>query len=416
MQTEPLFPRFTDEEYARRARQVRAEMAERELDALLVYGAYGFPAWDYNQTNLRYLTNYTDPTHAYLVFPREGEPTLFIYHYEHLAFARAASVVGDVRWGGPDLIGSVVARLVALDLERQRIGIVGVNGPTGKFAISLPVPHEQALRARLPQADLVEATDLIEQVRMLKSAEEITLLERGAELTDLAMEGQVKATRPGVRDYDLYAAVAVAAHRAGGTLLFTKLGSTSMTTPDLCIAPAYPSGRVIRRGDVVLNEISVSYAGYSGQLLRPVCVGRPTPEYERLFDVGVETYHRILDVLRPGNTEEDVVAATAPIVDAGLKVVCPVAHGWDNKPEQPLIGIRRRPGASEARAAGTREGARSDFVIRRPQPFRVGQLIVVEPNPSTLDERQGIVVGDLVVITEAGARRLHRYPLELVVV
>ncbi len=116
--------RFSDREYERRRHAVREAMGERGLDLLLIYGADR----ERKQQNLRYLTNWTDPFYAYIVFPLRREPTLLNGLSTHTLFAKSVSVVEDTRWGTSDLAGGVCARIRELGLEKARIGIVGQWG------------------------------------------------------------------------------------------------------------------------------------------------------------------------------------------------------------------------------------------------------------------------------------------------
>jgi hypothetical protein len=49
------------------------------------------------------------------------------------------------------------------------------------------------------------------------------------------------------------------------------------------------------------------------------------------------------------------------------------------------------------------------------EPFRKNQLIVIEPNPVSSDMQRGFFIGDMNVVTEDGARSLHRTPLRLTI-
>lgn len=384
------YPRFTDDEYARRYRLVREGMRDRGLDCLIVYGDVGIHgAW---QANVHYLSNYAD-THyyGYLVFPREVDPTLYIAIYPHVPHARLISVVRDVRWGGWRVAETLATRVRELGGQRWTIGIVGVSG---FWDLGIPVEHHRILAQRLPGAELVPATDLLEGIRMIKSAEEIAVLEQAAAYTDIGMEALARAVRPGAVDYELVAAIRHAYQSRGGTFAFELLGSTSMVEPDMPYPWKYPLGRRVRSGDLVVTEISAAHNFYSGQIIRPIAVGRPLPIYERLFEVALETHDRVARALRPGNTDRDVVEAMAPIRAAGFAVHAPVIHGWAQQFGEPFAGLPDGEG----------------WPIT-PVVFRAGMTVMIEPNPVSPDQTHGIFLGNLHVITESGARNLQKYPV-----
>ena len=55
-----------------------------------------------------------------------------------------------------------------------------------------------------------------------------------------------------------------------------------------------------------------------------------------------------------------------------------------------------------------------DYTVEDPIELEANMVVVVQPNPTTPDERYGVQVGDAVVVTENGGESLHEYPLELV--
>jgi len=395
MKAEREYPRFSDEEYRRRYQAVREGMARQELDGLLLFGAVGIHgSW---QANIHYLSNYADTHyHSYLLFPREAAPTLFITIYPHVPHARRISVVEDTRWGGWDEMATVAGRIRELGGDRWHIGLVG---PSSFWKIAMPFEHYQQLTAALPHATFTPCTRLLEEIRMIKSAEEIAALERAAAYTDMAMEAAAMTVRPGAYDYEVVAALRHAYQAAGGTFSFELFGSTPMAQPDMPYPWKSPLYRQLRPGDLVVTEISAAYNYYAGQIIRPIAVGKPLPIYERLFEVALLTHQRVAAALRPGNTERDVVQALAPIRDAGFEVHAPVIHGWAQGIGEPFAGLPERQGWPVT-----------------PVTFQAGMTVMIEPNPVAPDQRHGIFLGNLHVITPDGARNLQRFPTEFIAV
>ena len=286
----------------------------------------------------------------------------------------------------------VCDQLKALGLEKARIGIVGLES---LHRVTVPAEHHKTFLRELALAEIEDATRLLEEIRAVKSEEELAVLEQAAILTDQAMDALVKAVKPSRTDAELHAEVVAAAHRAGGTLSFANLGSTSMKAPELPFPGPFPTNRVLQEGDIVLNEISVSVRGYSGQIIRPIALGEPEPEFRRLFEIGLETYRRIGPTLKPGNGEEEVWEAAAPLVKEGLKIRAALVHGWSDKVENPRVGL---PNAKEWPLRGI--------------SFRDRECLVIEPNPCSPDMRKGVFLGDLHVVTPEGGRCLQAYPME----
>lgn len=394
---EHLYLRFSDAEYERRYRAVRERMERRNLDALIVWGQVGIGGtW---QRNIHYLSNYVD-THynGYLVFPLQGEPTLFIAIYPHVRQAKMMSVVEDVRWMTWEPATAIVERIRELGIENGNIGIVGVTGLYNE-PLSVPQNHYEIFRNELFRATFRDATAVLDEVRLIKSAEEIAIMEKAAEYTDMGMENLVDHIQAGVSDVELWASIPCGYLKEGGEYQFQLLGSTSMFEPSMPYPWKYPARQTVAEGDVVVTEISAGYNWYGGQLIRTIAVGEPPDEYKRLHEVAYTAYQRIQEALVPGATEQDVLTAASVISDAGMKIHAPTVHGWSVGIHEPYAGI---PG-SEAWPV-------------KPVTFQEGMTVMIEPNPIAEDEESGVFFGGVHVIEADGARCLQKYPEEFVVV
>src|SRR5260370_34112740 len=103
MDSEGLYPRFSEAEFARRYAAVRAGMQGVDLPVLLVYGTPPFAS-----SEGQYLANFPVTREAFLVFPCEGEPALFVLFYNHIPAARKMTHISYLRLGGADTDASRV--------------------------------------------------------------------------------------------------------------------------------------------------------------------------------------------------------------------------------------------------------------------------------------------------------------------
>lgn len=361
------------------------------------------------QSNALYLSGYADMFQDYVVFPMKGDPVLIPWIYPHFPAAKIVSAIPDIRWGGLNFVEGVANRVKELGLERGRLGIVGVDSIR---TVTIPMEQYETLRQMIPNAHFEFVTEWFEKLKRPKSDEELKFYEKGGEMTDAALEGLVKATRPGAKERDLFASLVSSAIRSGGTLSFALLSSCSMKEGGIPYPlPVNQSNwsvdRVIQRGDIVQDEISVQYSHCAGQCIRPIAVGKPTKEYEELFDVGLETYKSIQKVLKPGKTDKDVLEAAKPIIEGGYAIEAPFIHGWDCLPQRPELGVPEKG-----------LGYKSPYLVYYPgdssYEFVENQLIMIEPNPCTPDRKKGVFLGSLQVVTENGGRSLQKYPMEFV--
>jgi Xaa-Pro aminopeptidase len=146
---------------------------------------------------------------------------------------------------------------------------------------------------------------------------------------------------------------------------------------------------------VLTCEVSASYHGYPGQLLRTFAIAAPpTPLHADLHRVADAAFDAMTGRLRAGATAGDLAAAAAEIIlDAGYTIYDDLVHGYGGGYLPPVIT-----------RAGLESGTAADF------SFAAGMTVVIQPNVITPDERAGVQTGELVLVTGSGWEPLHRYP------
>lgn len=386
------YPRYPQAEYTRRYREIRKRMRAGGIDALVFYGDSGMQGG--NQANLKYVTNYKDPVSSFFVFPLKGAPALFISNRLYLPYAKKMSVIEKTEAVDYEPGPKVERRIRELGLAKGVIGLVGFRGI---LPVSMPYGVVDHWRKALRGARFTDASDILADARLVKSPEELKWFRRGAALTDMAFEALEKKARAGMSEFELAALISGAYVPRGGSPQLIFVGSTSMARPRLIFPNQFPSHRKIRKGDVVLTELSADYEMHPGQAHRPISVGAaPTPIYRKLYEVAVEAYERIFRALRPGATHEDVRRAGAVIQEEGFTTFDATFHGWGLLIENPRIDV-------------------DAALIKRPQneiTFREGMLMVIQPNVCTMDGKRGLQAGNLVEITRTGARSLQKFPMK----
>ena len=386
MSDDHTYPRFSDAEYARRHSEVRQRMDRVDVQALVLFGQG-------RSADIGYLSNWRTTTEAWLVFPREGDATLFVQLSNHLPNARLMAIVEDVRFGGSsasgsvDSVPSVVANLRDRGLVRGRIGLVG------------PVPYQYygRLHDALPGIELVDFSAEMRDQRQVKSDEEIEWLRASARMSDRSVEALATAARPGITEHALARIVEDAYLGEGGVNQIHFMVSTSMHDPSAGVPRQYMSDRVLKTGDVLLTEISANRFGYVAQILRTFTINEePTEEYGRMHEVAVEAFHRAEAALRPGATVEDILDAAEVVHERGYAIYDDFMHGEGQLP--PIVRTRQ-----------THRGEPTDF------SFRENMCYVIQPNVVSEDATRGVQFGEMVRITAEGVERLHAYPRELIV-
>ena len=143
MPCDPNYLCFSDAEYERRNTAVQARMDGMGLDAVVFYGSRTAP-------DIHYLCNWLTTTEAYFIYPRKGEPTLFVQLSNHLPNAKRMAVIDDVRFGGSSPTGSVdsvprvLENLKERGLEKGSVGLCG----------NVPYRHYLRLAEALPGVEV----------------------------------------------------------------------------------------------------------------------------------------------------------------------------------------------------------------------------------------------------------------------
>ena len=191
---------FEQGEYEGRLERARRAMAERGLDAMLLFGPH----------NIFYLSgmdteNFVD--YQCLVVPREGDPTLVILDVERARYENSSWLPNvETYHSSEDPVALTRAAM------KTQVGKIGVERRASAFSVDLL----EKLAASLPRADLVDAFGVVEQLRLVKSPAEIAYMRRAAELSELGTAAGIEAMRPGAADYEIAAAVTGEMYRAGG--------------------------------------------------------------------------------------------------------------------------------------------------------------------------------------------------------
>jgi Xaa-Pro aminopeptidase len=202
--------------------------------------------------------------------------------------------------------------------------------------------------------------------------------------------------RPGVRDFELGAAVENAYRRLGGEHGICFLASAPMSGDGRLVPAQVWSDRALLDGDMVMIELSVGVGGSTSQILRTIALGTPTPAVRRLHDVADAAFAALLAEARPGASAARLLEVAGLIDKAGFTVVDDVVHGYGGGYLPPVL--------------------RTPATQRRPPPamtLRPGMMLVIQPNVVSRDGSLGVQTGELIVVTDDGAARFHALPTGL---
>ena len=393
-----VYPQFSGTEYERRYLATRMKMERLGLDCLVIGGAPSH--WNYGG-GVTWLTGHLE-WHAmavYLVVPLVGDP-VFIYSMggTHREATRRAVFVKDVRDSNRGNFGDVIGDVVLeMGLDKGTIGLPLIDP---RYKDYMPVNDYRQMVGKLPNATFKRVGNFFHELIVVKSPEEQAWVVRAGELMARAIEAMTEAARPGVTDYELKSEAGYAIMEGGGQIDFLIIASTPMDNPSVIVGNPRPSGRVLQKGDIIINELAAGFNGYTAQIGVPICVGEPTPKVRKMFDeVVLPVFNRMAAKIAPGFTLYDVWEESKFIREMGYQSRPGHLHGIDWVSHPPGIG-----------AAGPHWEEDIDLVIKP------GVVHMLEPNPITMDGRLGLFFGHTLLVTPDGNRRVtDRLPLQLMV-
>ena len=367
------YPKFSDQEYARRKQALADVMNSLDIDTVLLVTAGGVG----NAT--RWITNWPGTQQALTVFKPNQLSTMFVEYHNHVPLAKILAKDTEVIWGGDKGMGPLMEYLA-----KQNTRKIGVIGP-------LVGPRWKILESKYQVLSL--DSEYI-KLRMIKSEEEISWLRIGAAMSDLGMAALVKGTRPGMTEHQLGDLIERAYIGLGGNNWIHYIGSTSMKSPDVCVPRQFTSRRKIQKGDFVFCELSASFWDYSGQVLRGFTVdAEPNSLYKDLHQTAYSAFNSITKVIRPGVNTKELIEASGIIEKNGFTTNDDLVHGYGGGYFAPILGSKSRP-----------SGHPVDLELKE------NMCMVVQPNVITPDEKAGVQFGELIRVSKHGFESLHRTP------
>ncbi len=295
---------FTPEELKSRRDRACADMQQDGLDGMLVF----------RQESMFYLTGYD--TFGYVFFQclflgADGRMTLLTRAPDRLQ-AKLTSVIEDVRiWvDAPDAAPAVALRdiLAARGCKGKRLGVEWE-------AYGLTARNGQRLAAALDGfCTLVDASDLVSRLRVVKSPAELAYVRRAAELADAALDEAWRLAKPGAFEGDIIAAMQGAVFRGGGDDPANEYIIGSGPNALLC---RYATGRRhLDAEDMLTLEFAGVYRHYHACLMRTLGIGRVDPRLKDMHKACVDALHAAEAALKPGRPIGEVFDAHARALDA----------------------------------------------------------------------------------------------------
>ncbi|MGB7181513.1 MAG: Xaa-Pro peptidase family protein [Burkholderiaceae bacterium] len=295
---------FSEEELLSRRRRVIDDLNAQGFDGLLIF----------KQESMFYLTGYDSFGYCFfqaLYLGCDGRFFLMT-RAPDLRQAQNTSVIEDIRvWvdrDGHNPASELRQILSEYGVAKKRIGVE-------MQAYGLSAAHWVQLSSALAGfCTLTDASDVVNQRRMVKSDTEIAYVRTAAKLADEALDEAQELTHAGAFEGDILAAMQGRIFAGGGDYPANEfiVGSGD----DALLCRYFTGRRHLSPVDQITLEFAGSYRRYHAALMRTLLVGQPHPEHVSMYAACADAMQACVETVKPGNTMGDVFLAHAKTLDA----------------------------------------------------------------------------------------------------
>ncbi|HEX6455571.1 MAG TPA: Xaa-Pro peptidase family protein [Solirubrobacterales bacterium] len=348
-----------------RGERLEQALAERELDRMLVT----------DLTNVRYLTGFTGTNEACICGPGVR---LLLTDFRYTERAEAEVEGWETVTLAADWLGRIAERL---------------EGRVGFEDDQMSVRLLEKLKEKLADGvEMVAAGGRVEELRRVKDAGELALIEEASKLADEVWRWSVEQGLAGRSEREVARAAEARIREHGGDPSFPAIVAAG---PNGALPHAEPGEREIGRGELVVFDMGAQLEGYCSDGTRTFATGDPGEEATAVYEAVREAQAASLEAIKAGEKGEDVDRVARAVIEAA-------GHG-----ERFGHGLGHGVGLEVHEAP--RLSLRSDDVLAS------GEVVTVEPG-IYLPGKLGVRIEDLVVVAEDGVRNLSSLPKQLQIV
>jgi Xaa-Pro dipeptidase len=372
--------------------RVQKQLEAKDLGAIVCF----------DPDNIRYITSTSigewsrDKYVRWCVVPRGGEPVLFeLGSAGQVKKELCPWLKENIGIGGGWLRGANHPTGNALTVKGTVAKIKGVlaSAKVADLRIGIDTVDMYILDGFRDQGvNIVNGWDAMWDARVIKSADELKIIETSASLADGCWEHIVDKIRPGVRESELVAEIYGWLLRNGADRV---TGVNCVSGPRSNPHPHDFSDRMVRPGELVFIDIMSHYLGYGTCYYRTFATTRATQKQKDLYRKAYEWLQRSIEVVRPGITTSDIAAQwpTAREMgypDEGAAAGLCIGHGIG-------LSIHEKPFITR-------------LLLDHPTSIEAGMHFALETFAG--DGEDGARIESQIIVTDTGHKVITQWPCE----
>jgi Xaa-Pro aminopeptidase len=273
-------------------------------------------------------------------------------------------------------------------LKKEKVKSVGFVAKA-----SMAATLHEYIKENLTKVALRDATDLVDEIKAVKSEEEISLIQKTIKLQDAVFGASLALIRPGVREYELRSEIKRLCINLGSEEQLIVIGSAPGGTP-AGHKPSFFQNRTLQVGDQVMIMIEVNGpGGLYCEIARTVCIGEAPKSLLDAWSHAVKAQDRTAELMRPGVTPKE-------LFDAHNELIGTLGYALEGRLYAHGQGydLVERPG------------------IRPEEMMTIEANMNITIHPILLNKEAYAFCCDNYLVTESGCVKLHKTPREVFVV
>lgn len=350
-----------------RVNKLREIMKQNNLSGFLITSSY----------NLRYLTKFTGTSGLAIITPQQA---FFVTDFRYMEQATE-------QVQGFKIIQAKKSLFEEIDtiVQREKIQNLAFEEDYVSFAT-------YRLFEEIISCELTPVFGLIEELREVKDAEEIAIIEQACRIADQAFEHILTVIKPGMSEIEVANQL---------DFYMRSLGASGVSFDTIVasgVRSAMPHGvasqKIIEKGEMITLDFGCYYQGYVSDMTRTFSIGNPDEKLKEIYAIVYEAQQKVLEAAKPGITGIQLDAVARNYIETcgyGANFGHGTGHGIG-------LEIHEAPNVSTKAA----------------QPFQVGNIITDEPG-IYLPSIGGVRIEDDLLITETGNRVLTHASKKLII-
>jgi len=369
-----------------------------------------------------YLTGFDEPDavlvlapehkeHRTVLFLRDRDRAMEIWNGRRLGVGAAAKTLGvDVAYSIdslsehlPKYLSNVETLYYALGNERT----------DSKLRMALADARAMTRRSGFAPDTIADPSPALHALRQIKDAHEIGLLRRSAEITARGHVAAMRATRPGLHEYEIEAVLEYEFHRGGAQRIAYE---SIVASGDNATILHYGENRdKLVDGALLLIDAACEYDYYATDVTRTWPVnGRFSPEQRAIYEIALAAQLAAIDAVRPGNSQRAFHHAAVRVITEGL-IDIGLLHGTvDENIERETYREYYMHGTGHWLGMDVHDVGRYRDLSDTPLTLEPGMVTTIEPGiyvqrDGDCDERFrgiGVRIEDDLLVTESGNENL----------